>query len=176
MVSMMANDTAHTNGLLGHRQLPMLGLIAASMTALTIAFGSQYVGGLAPCEMCWWQRWAYFAAIALLLPGLVPGTPARARRLVLNLGGTALLCGAAVALFHAGVEQHWWQGFTACTATTGSSGGLEDLRAAILAAPVTRCDEIAWSLFGISIAGFNAIFSGALALFGFIAARAQKGE
>jgi disulfide bond formation protein DsbB len=176
MVGMMADDTTHTTGLLGHHQLPMLGLIAASMTALTIAFGSQYLGGLAPCEMCWWQRWAYFAAIALLLPGLVPGTPARARRLVLNLGATALLCGAGVALFHAGVEQHWWQGFTACTATTGNAAGLDDLRAAILAAPVTRCDEIAWSLFGISIAGFNALFSGVLALFGFIAARAQKGE
>jgi len=173
---MMPHDTTKTTGLLGQGQLPMLGLIAASMTALTVAFGSQYLGGLNPCEMCWWQRWAYFAAIALLLPGLVPSTPARARRLVLNLGGTALLCGAAVALFHAGVEQHWWQGFTACTATTGNSGGLEDLRAAILAAPVTRCDEIPWSWFGISVAGFNLIFSGALALFAFTAANAQKGE
>lgn len=162
--------------LLAHPQLPILLLVACSGTALTLAFGSQYLGGLSPCEMCWWQRWAYFAAIALLLPGLIPRTPARARRLVLILGGLAFLVGGGVALFHTGVEQHWWRGFTACTAPMGGSGGLDDLRAAILAAPVTRCDEIPWSLFGLSIAGFNAIASFALALFAFIAATAQRGE
>ncbi|WP_029011633.1 disulfide bond formation protein B [Niveispirillum irakense] len=162
--------------LLSHRQIPMLLLLAASGTALTAAFGSQYLGGLAPCEMCWWQRWAYFAAIALLLPGLVRNNPARARRLVLVMASLALAIGGAVALFHTGVEQHWWQGFTACTSPVKATGGLDDLRAAILAAPVTRCDEIPWSLFGISIAGFNAMVSFALALFGFAAATRQEDE
>lgn len=157
----------------GAPRLPALLLVLAALTALGTAFGSQIWGGLHPCDMCWWQRYAYMAAILPLLPAALLRLPLPARRLCLVVGGLAFLIGAGISLFHAGVEQKWWQGFTACTAPV-SSGGLDDLRAAILAAPVVRCDDIPWSLFGISIAGFSALASLILASFAFIAALCGK--
>lgn len=145
-------------------RLPSLLLALAALAALGTAFASQYWGGLNPCEMCWWQRYAYMAAIVPLLPSAMARLGPGPRRASLLAGGAAFLTGAGISLFHAGVEQKWWQGFTACTAPV-SAGGLDDLRAAILAAPVVRCDDIPWSLFGISIAGFSAMASLILALF-----------
>ncbi len=150
--------------LTGAPRLPSLLLILAALTALGTAFASQYWGGLNPCEMCWWQRYAYMTSVVPLLPSAFLRLTAAQRRVSLLLGGLVFLVGAGISLFHAGVEQKWWEGFTACTAPI-SAGGLDDLRAAILAAPVVRCDEIPWSLFGISIAGFSAIASLVLALF-----------
>lgn len=146
------------------RRLPSVLLILASLGALGTAFMSQYWGGLPPCEMCWWQRYAYMAAIVPLLPSALLRLDRARRRISLLAGGLVFLVGAGLSVFHAGVEQKWWQGFTACTAPP-ATGSLEDLRAAMLAAPIVRCDEIPWSLFGISIAGFSAIASLMLAMF-----------
>lgn len=163
----------HTQSLLarlsGAPRLPSLLLMLAALGALGTAFASQYWGGLNPCEMCWWQRYAYMAAIVPLLPSALLVLDRNTRRLSLLGGAVVFLVGSGLSLFHAGVEQKWWQGFTACTAPV-SAGGLEDLRAAILAAPVVRCDDIPWSLFGISIAGYSAIASLLLALFALKAA------
>lgn len=165
--------TNHTDPILARLtaapRLPSLLLVLAALAALGTAFASQYWGGLNPCEMCWWQRYAYMAAIVPLLPSALLLLNRSIRRLSLLGGGLVFFIGSGISLFHAGVEQKWWQGFTACTAPA-SAGGLEDLRAAILAAPAVRCDEIPWSLFGISIAGFSAIASLLLALFAIKAA------
>lgn len=145
-------------------------LIGACLAALGTALFAQYVGGLPPCELCIWQRWAYAAAIGLLLPGLFMTGRAGPRAAVLALGGLAFLAGAGISVFHAGVEQGWWQGLAGCSASFTNTGSLEDLKAQILAAPIAKCDEIPWSLFGLSIAGWNALASLALALVAFAAA------
>lgn len=131
------------------------------------ALGSQYIGGLYPCEMCHWQRWPHYAAIILAaLAFVVPG--ATARRLLVLLAAVAIGASGAIGVFHAGVEYHWWQGFTACASTMHGSGGTPaEMLARIMNAPLVRCDVPQWSLFGISLAGFNAVFSlaGAAAIF-----------
>ena len=114
---------------------------------------SQYVGGLYPCEMCLWQRWPHrfailFAIAAILLPPVVPRI-----RLLTLLAAVALAVSGAIGAFHAGVEYGWWEGLTTCTASGGLS--LDEL----MNVPLVRCDEVQWSLEGISMAGFNAIFS-----------------
>ncbi|OYY92021.1 MAG: disulfide bond formation protein DsbB [Sphingomonas sp. 28-66-16] len=125
------------------------------------ALGSQLVGGLYPCEMCHWQRWPHYAAIALAaLAFVVPG--ADARRVLVALAALAILTSGAIGVFHAGVEYHWWQGITACTSTIGAGAGggtTEDILARVMAAPIVRCDAPQWTLGGISLAGFNALFS-----------------
>jgi disulfide bond formation protein DsbB len=131
--------------------------LAMPLALLGGAYLGQYGFGLYPCEMCWWQRYAHFAAlglavVALLLP--------RGRWLV-ALAALAIAVSAAIGAFHAGVEYHWWQGLTACS-TTAASGG--DPLAAIMNAPLIRCDQAQWQLFGISLAGWNFLFSGAAAL------------
>ena len=131
------------------------------------ALGSQYLGGLYPCEMCHWQRWPHYAAVLLAAATFV--VPQRSLRASLVLVA-ALLIGVsgAIGLFHAGVEYHWWNGITACTTTVSMAGTTPAERlAAIMNAPMVRCDSAQWSLAGISLAGFNAIFSlgGAITIF-----------
>jgi disulfide bond formation protein DsbB len=126
-----------------------LGLLAG-------AYVSEYGFGLYPCEMCWWQRYAHFAALALALAAWL----APAARVLLWLAALAIAVSAAIGLFHAGVEYGWWEGLTACTTTALSGDPLD----AILNTPVVRCDVAQWSLMGISLAGWNFLFSGAGAL------------
>jgi len=131
------------------------------------ALGSQYLGGLYPCEMCHWQRWPHYSAVLLAAATFV--VPQRSLRASLVLVA-ALLIGisGAIGLFHAGVEYHWWNGITACTTTVSMAGTTPAERlAAIMNAPMVRCDSAQWSLAGISLAGFNAIFSlgGAITIF-----------
>ena len=116
------------------------------------AYVGQYGFGLYPCEMCWWQRWPHFAAVALALLSTV----AAPKRLWIALAALAILVSGAIGAFHAGVEYGWWEGLTACS--TISSGGGDPLEA-IMNAPLVRCDEVAWSLLGISLAGWNFLIS-----------------
>jgi len=122
------------------------------------AFAFQHIGGLYPCETCIWQRWPH--AIALILASLALFVPGVGKRALLVLAALAELVTAGIGVFHTGVEQRWWQGPSACRATDLGSG---DFFSNVMATPVVQCDQIAWSLAGISMAGYNAIFSGLIA-------------
>lgn len=136
-------------------------LIAVLLPLLLLggALGSQYFGGLFPCEMCYWQRWPHEAAIVFgaFAVALALRHEAGSRALTI-LAGIAILVSGAIGLFHAGVEYRWWEGLTTCS-TTAIGGSSDDILADIMATPLVRCDQPQWSLFGISLAGFNAIFS-----------------
>jgi len=130
-------------------------VIPAALLAGAWAF--QLIGQLYPCEMCHWQRWPHYAAVVLAGIGLVQPS---LRRPMVVLAALAIMLSGLIGVAHAGVEYHWWQGFTACTSTVSASGGsAADRLAAIMKAPMVRCDQAQWTLFGISLAGFNAIFS-----------------
>ena len=133
------------------------------------ALGSQYIGGLHPCEMCYWQRWPHGAAILLAaLACTAPAASSRSRTLIL-LAAAAIAISGAIGVYHAGVEIGVFEGFTTCTATRGMT--LQD----IVNAPLVRCDEVQWSLFGISMAGWNAILSlGGAAIIAALAIRGRR--
>jgi len=133
-------------------------LIPAAL--LAGAWGFQLIGHLYPCEMCHWQRWPHYAALPIALLAFVPGMP---QRPLVALAAIAIAVSGAIGVAHAGVEYHWWQGFTPCTSTFSSGG---DTLSAIMNAPVVRCDAPQWTFAGISLAGFNAIvsLSGALVI------------
>lgn len=128
------------------------------------AYGSQYIGGLYPCEMCWWQRWSHFAALPLALGAFVIGGPG-ARKALVAAAALAILASGLIGGFHAGVEYGWWEGITTCSSTVTPGSG-KDVLDAILNAPLIRCDVAPWTLFGISLAGFNFLIStlGAVAI------------
>jgi disulfide bond formation protein DsbB len=144
-------------------------LLAGTAALLAGAFAFEHVGGLVPCEMCWWQRWALmgvvlFAGDAVLLGAMAGRRPALwpVVRLLGWAGLLALLANAGIALFHAGVEQKWWQGLTRCTAPP-TAGSADAMLADILAQPLVRCDAIPWQMFGVSMAGWNFLLSLSLA-------------
>ena len=130
----------------------LLALIVPSALMLG-ALGSQYIGGLHPCEMCYWQRWPHDAAIVLALFAF--GTRVnKASHVLVALAALAIMVSGGIGVFHAGVEYGWWPGITTCS-TTAAGVSLED----IMRAPVVRCDVPQWTLLGLSLAGYNAIIS-----------------
>src|SRR5206468_7327923 len=111
------------------------------LALLAGAFGSQYFGGLYPCEMCWWQRYAHMAAIVpAVLAFTAPAQSARSRTLTL-LAAVAIAVSGGIGVYHAGVEAKIFQGFTACTATM-HAGTTADLLKQIESAPLIRCDQV----------------------------------
>ncbi|MEO0363198.1 MAG: disulfide bond formation protein B [Pseudomonadota bacterium] len=141
----------------------MLIALLGPTAVLGAALFSQYVGGLSPCPMCIWQRWPHAIAIALAALALALGAR-RAAAPPLGLAAAALLVGAGIGVFHAGVELKLWDGPSTCVG--GPVGGVaaSDLLDQIMSAPVVRCDEVVWSFLGISMAGWNAILSLGLAV------------
>ncbi len=132
------------------------------LSLLLGAYGSQYWGGLYPCEMCWWQRYAHFAALPIAALAFAFGQSGLSRVCV-ALAALAILTSGLIGGFHAGIEYHWWEGFTTCSVTFKPGG---DIATSILNAPLIRCDEAQWKIFGISLAGFNFLLScgGAIAI------------
>jgi len=116
---------------------------------------SQYGFGLYPCEMCMWQRWPHLVAILLAAAALA----FRRISLVIPLvvaAAIAILISGLIGGFHAGVEYDWWEGLTSCSTNLPAGGDLLD---SIMNAPLVRCDVAPWTLFGISLAGFNFLLS-----------------
>jgi disulfide bond formation protein DsbB len=115
----------------------------------------QYVGGLAPCSLCLWQRWPHIIIILLAVCAPLLRMP----RLVLT--GIAITAAVSVVLaaYHAGVEWRFWAGPGGCTANLDTGGDLASLTDSLLATPIVRCDEVAWSFLGLSMAGWNSLFS-----------------
>lgn len=153
------------------RALPLVALLGPA-AVLGAALFSQYVGGLAPCQMCIWQRWPHGVAIGLAALALLLGR-GRPAALFLFLGALALLVGSGLGVFHAGVELAWWQGPTECSGAPATGLSAADFVERLRAAPLVRCDVVAWSFLGISMAGWNAILSAGLAGVTLLAARAQ---
>jgi disulfide bond formation protein DsbB len=123
------------------------------------AYGFQYVWAhLFPCEMCWWQRYAHFAALPFGLAAVLTGPRLKdGGRLLVWLAALAIFVSGAIAFYHAGVELKVFPGFTQCTsAVTGSA---DEMLKAVFDRPMVRCDDVQWSWLGISMAGWNAIIS-----------------
>ncbi len=137
----------------------------ASAVLLAVALGFEYLGGLVPCKLCIWQRWPHAGVVVVCIIGTTG---------VLRSGPAFLmiaLCAAVttvIAGYHAGVEQQLWQGPKSCSGALTSMSA-SDLLDSLLAKPVIRCDEVAWSFANISMAGWNMLFSGGLVYFALLA-------
>lgn len=121
------------------------------------AWGSQLFGGLYPCEMCHWQRWPHYAALSVMAVAFIL-PPLRRARWPVALAALLILVSGGLGVFHAGVEYHWWEGLTRCSVSS-AGGSSADILKEIMSAPLVRCDAAQWTLFGISLAGYNAIIS-----------------
>lgn len=142
-------------------------VLAGALVTIVGAWTFEYFGYL-PCELCLMQRWAYYAAIPLA--ALVACLPEKGLAIRAGLAALALIwLGSGVfGVYHSGVEWDWWPGPTACTGDGGLSNGLPDLTK-----PVVMCDEPAIRILGLSLAGWNAVISAALAILAVAGARRQ---
>lgn len=140
--------------MIGFNQARVLA-VALPAALLGGAYFSEYVGGLFPCEMCWWQRYPHFAAVGIGLAAFVLKPP----RVWTALAGLAILTSGLIGGYHAGVEYDLLPGLTGCSAAIGQVDVMNPN-----AASVVPCGEAPWSLMGISLAGWNFLFSGIGAL------------
>jgi len=156
------------NGLLTRRNLILLATLGSAAMVLG-AWGFQYLGGLAPCKLCYWQRYPHMAAVPIGLVALaVPGV------LLPLLGAIAAATTGALGIYHTGVERGWWEGPDTCS--SGPVGGLstDDLFDQIMTAPLVQCDQVAWEMLGLSMASWNAIVAFGLVVLWLWAARLSR--
>jgi disulfide bond formation protein DsbB len=145
--------------------LPLSRAALARLVALLLptallggAFAFQYFGGLYPCEMCWWQRYPHAAAIVLAAIAFTAPAASNRSRILTLLAALAIAVSGGIGVYHAGVELHIFEGLTTCS-TTAKAATTQDLLKQLMKVPLIRCDQVQWSLFGISMAGWNAILS-----------------
>ncbi len=151
------------------RRFLILCAAAGSAALLLGAFGFQYLGDMAPCKLCLWQRWPHAAAIligavALIMPHAT----------LLVVGALAALTSAGIGIYHTGVERGWWEGPSTCS--SGPIGDLtpEQLMEQIMAAPLVGCDEVPWEMLGLSMASWNAVASAGFAMIWLVALRYDR--
>lgn len=141
----------------GGRTFPLFVLVTSAIVMVTVLL-SQYWGGLAPCELCLTERWPWDVAIVIALVAAMVGSRLALPWIALAL--TAVFAaGSVLAFYHVGVEQHWFAGPSACTAPAGTPQTLDALRSQLMHQQPVRCDEPAWVIFGISLAGWNLLAS-----------------
>jgi disulfide bond formation protein DsbB len=140
------------------RPLAVITLLSSGII-LAVAFAFQHLGGVAPCVLCVYQRWAWLVVVLAAALALLMGNRPLLPVALLWLASLSLLIGAGVAAFHVGVEQHWWAGTSECGGATSGAKTVEELKRELMATPVVRCDEVQWSFVGVSMAGWNLILS-----------------
>ncbi|MDF2142418.1 disulfide bond formation protein B [Paenirhodobacter sp. CAU 1674] len=148
----------------------MIALAAAGSAAVLIGALIFQSLGYPPCDLCILQRWPHL--VAAVLGGMIV-----LFRLPLALaffGALAALTTAALGIYHSGVERHIFAGPDSCTSNPVGTGSATDLLAQIQAAPLVRCDEIVWDIFGITMANLNAVGSLAFAVLWVMAYRAAR--
>jgi disulfide bond formation protein DsbB len=135
-------------------------ILLLGAAALAVAYGSQYALGMAPCELCYWERWPYRAAILIGLLGLI--LPQPLRRALLWLGALAFLANVAVAGLHVGVEQKLWPSpLPECSAANIFKGNLSTLMSNLPATPAKPCDAPNYLIPGlpVSFAAMDLIYA-----------------
>lgn len=139
----------------------------ASCLVLATAYAFEYLANLQPCVLCIYQRIPYAVAIGLMLVAAILRKNSQFNLILFIATSVVFAIGSAIAIFHIGIEQHLWPGTPEC-GNFMKTDSVEALRKQLLAQPIVRCDEVAWSLFGISMTGYNFLISTSLLLYSLV--------
>ena len=150
----------------------MIALLGAMM--LMTAYGFEYIGGLLPCRMCYWQRIPH--AVVIALPVLLMIFGRRYAGLFAFGAGCIMLISAGLGFWHSGVEWGFLPGPTGCSGNIDFSGDVSAVLDGLLSAKTIRCDEVPWSFLGLSMAGWNLVISALMALYALISATRPEAE
>jgi disulfide bond formation protein DsbB len=154
--------------------LLVLGMAAVIGSALAF----EYIGGYIPCELCLLQRKPYYIGLVIgviTLIAVAMRLPARVTKSLILLLGVIMLISTGLGIYHAGVEWHFWEGPSACSATSGAGfNGTGDILTQLNSFKGPSCTEAALRIFGISLAGWNVVTSLILASIAFLGAKRIK--
>jgi disulfide bond formation protein DsbB len=149
-------------------------VLLGSLAVLGGALLFQYAGGLQPCELCLLERWPYYIAIPLALVALAAASRRVLATIVIALLALLFVASAGLGAYHVGVEHHWVAGPTACTGGSSRAQTVEELKAQLFGQKPVQCDQVQWSVFGVSLAGFNLLASVGLAVIAFAGLGARR--
>ena len=149
----------------------LVGLVCCLVLAIAYAF--EYLANLQPCVLCIYQRIPYAVAIGLMLVAAILRKNSQFNLILFMATSVVFAIGSGIAIFHIGIEQHLWQGTPEC-GNFMETDSVEALRKQLLAQPIVRCDEVAWSLFGISMTGYNFLISTSLLLYSLVVVFQRK--
>jgi len=149
-----------------------LGLLLIPFATIAGAWVFEWAG-YAPCELCLMQRWAYYAGVPLA--ALVAIITARGPHWLAGVGlallGLIFIGSALFGAYHAGVEWGFWPGPSGCTGALTRADSMADFLKQLETTKVVRCDAVAIRILGLSLAGWNAVISAAMAALAFLGAR-----
>jgi len=135
--------------------------IAGALALATVYF-FQYGLLIKPCPLCLEQRISYYICVPLAAM-LWLGARHSASRKVLILGfvviAGVMLWNSGLSIYHAGVEYKFWQGPTDCSGPIDKFGSVGNILNQLQRISLVRCDEVAWSFLGISLAGYDVFLS-----------------
>ncbi|MFY0661369.1 MAG: disulfide bond formation protein B [Shimia sp.] len=136
------------------QKLAFVALTGFSVAMILGAWGFEFIGEMPPCKLCYYQRYPHWLAAGAGLLAILTGIGVFA-----YLAAAGAAASGFVGLYHTGVERKWWEGPSTCTSSDVSNMSADDLFNQIMQAPLVRCDEIPWELFGLSMANYNALLS-----------------
>lgn len=139
-------------------RLALAALLGLSLGAFGMALVGQFVFGLVPCVLCLYQRVPYVVVAGLAALGLLLPLTGTARHRLVIAAGVIFLIGAGLAVYHVGVEEHWWVAATGCAGTPVGQMTIEQLKSQLWT-PQKPCDQVDFRFLGLSLAGWNAIGS-----------------
>jgi disulfide bond formation protein DsbB len=142
---------------ISHRGIIIL-LLLSSALALAMAYISQYIFGLQPCQLCFWQRKPFFAIIVLSSLFLTTSALKKYQTLAIKISILLLLVNAAIAFYHSGVEQKWFKGLDSCSSISSQPNNLEELKLALEKTKAVRCDEVQFVFLKLSMASWNMLY------------------
>jgi disulfide bond formation protein DsbB len=150
--------------------------IAIVAAATLVAVWTFQFYGVTPCELCHAERYAFYAGAPLtaLAAYLASRSMHGAARALFAILALIFLANAGLAIYHVGVEQHWWAGPTACTGSLSGPVDVNDLVKSLDAARIVRCDEVQLRILGLSLAGWNGVLSAALAIYAALAVMLRR--
>jgi disulfide bond formation protein DsbB len=152
-------------------RFPFMPFLIVSAAIVGTALGSQYLGGLSPCELCLLERWPYYLAIIVAAFGFAARGHSTPRFFAMWLIVLLFAASTFLTAYHVAVEQHWIAGPTACTGGLGQASSPEQLLKMLQERQPVQCDVVQWSILGVSLAGLNLIASVVLLVYGFVMAR-----
>jgi disulfide bond formation protein DsbB len=131
-------------------------IAGVALASLIFAYIAEYVFGVIPCPMCYYERYIYWS---IVLVGVIGSLFPLIKTFAIRFLGVILIFGLVIGIYHLGIENHWWAAPAMCTGGPVASSPEEFLQN-LQSRPIGRCDEVGWRILGISATIWNLIWYG----------------
>ena len=126
-----------------------------SIIAISSAIIAEYVFNLLPCKMCLYQRYPYYFIISIFILFYFFRKISSVWFYILT--ELAIIFGLFYSIWHVGIEQKLLPGPYSCSESLNEVGTIEKLKEQIVNQAIINCNDISWSMLGLSAATINTI-------------------